>query len=50
MFVPLADVARAVVGEFLIAVASRKGGADPVLQTSVNVLWQIARKFMSQRD
>jgi Sec7-like guanine-nucleotide exchange factor len=39
-----------IVGEFLISVASQEDGVESVLQTSVNVLWQIARKFMAQKE
>jgi Sec7-like guanine-nucleotide exchange factor len=39
-----------IISEFLIEVASAEDGQDEVLQGTVNVLWQIARKFIARPE
>jgi hypothetical protein len=39
-----------IISEFLIVVASAEDGKDEVLQGTVNVLWQIARKFIARPE
>jgi Sec7-like guanine-nucleotide exchange factor len=40
----------AIMGEYLIQVASNEAFPENVLHAAVNVIWQIARKFMAQKE